>query len=243
VWTQHNDNFRSGANTNETHIDVAKLTQLGMVKMRHIALDGPASTGLTGRIDTQPLYLPQITMWDGLVHDVVFVASEYNDVFAFDANTGAKIWHQSPDPVTYTCSQDKWRVGVHSTSVIDLNATPPTMYIVFGDNSTGGYKLGALDVTTGKPRALIPIAASVPHGNSQVVFNGANQASRPGLLLSGSNLYMAFGANSGEEGRVFYQGWVLQYNVTDTSNIRLTGAFTTAPDATAPTPPAEQGLV
>ena len=88
VVTQHYDNFRSGANTNETILTPANVNTATFGKL--------FSTPVDGYVFAQPLYLPGVTMGagtaqPGTTHNVVFIATEHDSVYAFDAdaNTGA----------------------------------------------------------------------------------------------------------------------------------------------------------
>src|SRR5215467_9190611 len=90
VLTRSYDNGRTGANTSETILTPARVSQ-GLRKLFSLRVtDDP-------RIEAQPLYVPGLTMNDGQKHDVVYVFSMANTVWTFDANTGKKIW---PHPVS-----------------------------------------------------------------------------------------------------------------------------------------------
>ncbi|HWL84622.1 MAG TPA: hypothetical protein VNO21_02400 [Polyangiaceae bacterium] len=258
VLTQHNDNGRTGANTAETHIDVAKLAALGgMVRTKHIALTNPGrSDGQAGAVDVQSLYYPQLTMSDGIVHDVVYVFTNYNDVFAIDANSGTRIWHINPHPWNPppgsgttpldsidgngTCGNDPngkvirncdahpgdLTFGIHGAPVIDPSTNK--MYVVFSTGARGGYFLGKIDITSGNMSA-IPITATVPNSSGgTTTFGVVNQFNRAALLLNGHGLYVPFGAAYRGEIVYPYHGWVMRYNPT---TLAQTGVFCTTPDA------------
>src|SRR5262252_8135797 len=81
VLTRSYDNGRTGSNTSETTLTPAVVSQ-GLKKLFALRItDDP-------RIEAQPLYVPGLTMGDGQKHDVVYVFSMANTVWAFDANTG-----------------------------------------------------------------------------------------------------------------------------------------------------------
>ena len=93
VLTRSYDNGRTGANTTENTLKPAQIAAHGMKKLYTLTLgnDNP-------RIEAQPLYVPNVTMSDGQVHNVLYVFSMSNNVWAFDANTGQAIW---PQPVNF----------------------------------------------------------------------------------------------------------------------------------------------
>src|SRR5262249_36850794 len=89
VLTRSYDNGRTGANTSETVLTPATVSK-GLKKLFSLVIAGDDP-----RIEAQPLYVPGITMNDGKIHDVVYVFSMANNVWAFDAVTGKRIW-QNP---------------------------------------------------------------------------------------------------------------------------------------------------
>ena len=89
VLTRSYDNARTGSNQNEKKLTPANVAKQGL---QSITL---TPTGDDPRIEAQPLYVPALTMVDGKKHDVIFVSTMSNNVWAFDADTGAKIWETS----------------------------------------------------------------------------------------------------------------------------------------------------
>src|ERR1700721_1842034 len=87
VITRSYDNGRTGANTSETALTPDKVMHQGLRKAFNLFVgrDDP-------RIEAQPLYVPGIMMQDGKKHDVIYICTMSNNVWAFDANTGAAIW-------------------------------------------------------------------------------------------------------------------------------------------------------
>ena len=159
VLTQHNDNTRSGLNPNETRLTPANVNVSSFGKLFTQSVDGV--------IAGQPLYASQVLMNDGNVHNVVYVATQNNSVYAFDAdsaqgNNASPLWSVSlndggtPDPIAdYGCTGTHYtEIGIMGTPVIDPGVT--TLYVVAktvtgtGSSAVRNFSLHALDVASGK---------------------------------------------------------------------------------------------
>jgi hypothetical protein len=183
------------------------------------------SRPVDGQIYAQPLFLGGVSMPGGALHDVVYVATEHNTVFAFDAtdpNAQAALWKRTLEPPGSTtagalkCDNLAPEVGITATPVIDPSTG--TLFVV--DKSFDGANwhqyLHALDVLTGadRPGSPIAITASVPGTASDakagvVSFNPTMELGRPGLLLEGGVVYMAFASHCDKQP---YHGWILGYS-------------------------------
>jgi outer membrane protein assembly factor BamB len=124
VLTRSYDDARTGANLSETVFTPHTVLHQGLKKLFSLELVGDDP-----RIEAQPLYVPAVTMSDGNVHDVLYVFSMANNVWAFDANTGAPIWPQpvSLGPAFQPRQGDiggkiNKSYGILSTPVIDADA-------------------------------------------------------------------------------------------------------------------------
>ena len=232
VLTQHNDSGRSGANQNETVLNTSNVAPGSFGKL--------FSRGVDGYIYAQPLYAPGVVIPQIGVRNVVYVATEHNSVYAFDADDpGAQnpLWQSSlgdavpsgdisPDYTDLTPE-----IGITSTPVIDPERG--TIYVVAKSKDSQGYhqKLHALDVSTGfeRPDSPVEIAASV-QGNGDgsvggmINFNPLMQLNRPALLLKDGNVYVAFGSHGDNDP---YHGWVMGYNATTLTQVAV---YNTTPD-------------
>jgi len=216
VLTQHNDVARTGLNPNETLLTTANVNAAQFGKLFSRSVDGI--------IVGQPLYASSILMGDGLVHNVVYVTTQHNTVYAFDAdnNLGANaspIWQVSlngagtPDPIDdYGCTGTHYtEIGITSTPVIDPGKN--VMYVV-SKTITGdvrNFSLHALDIRTGSELLGGPsiIAGNGPGGEA---FNAIYQLQRPALLYQNGLIYIGFGGNGCD--LYAYDGWLFAYDAT-----------------------------
>jgi hypothetical protein len=237
VTTWHYDNSRSGANPSETILTPQNVNSSGFGRLFLQPVDG--------QVIGQALYLPQVSIPGAGVHNVVYVATMHDSVYAFDAdsNTGKNadpLWHTSflslgastvPVAVQGCGGVTMWsEVGIVSTPVIDPVAG--TLYVVAKtfEHFRFVHRLHALNVATGleQPGSPVVIAASYEIAGKNYVFADAMQVNRPALLLNNGYVYIAFGSN-GCRGD-FEEGWVLSYNA---ATLQAAGAFDDEPGASA----------
>jgi hypothetical protein len=238
VVTQHNDIARTGQNLNETILTPATLTSGNFGKLFSVTVDG--------QLYAQPLYVSNLSINSG-THNVVFVATEHDSVYAFDADSGGSpLWQitlldaahgaaagATPDPVSDTnCTEIAGpEHGITGTPVIDPVAG--VLYVV-GKTFENGYpvqRLHALNITSGaeQPNSPATLAATVAgtgsgSSNGQLAFDPKWENQRPGLLLVNGIVYMAFASHC-DYGP--FHGWILAYN---TSTMQQTSAFVTTPN-------------
>ena len=230
VVTEHNDVSRSGANLNETLLTPAKVNFNLFGKLFTDAVDG--------YIVGQPLYLSGLKFPNGSTHNVVYVTTQHDSVFAFDADSPqAPLWTVSfinPSagitsvPIAdFGCSGTGYsEIGIMGTPVIDPVAG--TLFVVAKTLENGAYvfRLHALSVTTGTDRTTpAVISASAPTSSGSLQFNPALQMQRPALLLANGAIYMAFGSNGCDT--YAYHGWLLAYSE---STLQPLATFVTTPN-------------
>jgi len=241
VTTWHYDNARSGANPNETILTPLNVNSNQFGKLFTRPVDG--------LVIGQALYLPGVTIpgtgEHAGVHNVVYVATMHDSVYAFDADSATgknatPLWHTSflingattvPIKFQGCVPTTQWtEVGIVSTPVIDPVAG--TLYVVAKtyEDSKFVHRVHALDVATGleKTGSPIVITASYLYDGKNIIFEDAMQVNRPGLLLENGNLYIAIGSNGCRGGRE--EGWVLAYNA---STLQPQGAFDDEPTESA----------
>jgi len=211
VTTYKNDLARTGLNPNETILTTSNVNSNTFGLLRKLSV--------TGKVDAQPLYLSHLSI-SGTTHNVVFVATEHDMVYAFDSDSGATLWSvsvangESPSDAR-NCGQVTPEIGVTDTPVIDRNSgTHGAIYLgAMTRDSQGNYhhRLHALDVTTGAELFGGPkeITATFPNLTGQTTFDPGQYKERPGLLLLSGILYLTFSSHC-DIGA--YTAWVLGYN-------------------------------
>lgn len=228
VTTYHYDNGRTGLNQNETTLNTSNVNVNTFGKLFSLPVDG--------QVYAQPLYLSGLNLPSAGVHNVLYVATEHNSVYAFDADTpGTPLWQVNLGPAmpaTVCCEpRDLYpEIGITATPVIDTNTG--TLYVVAEtyENGVGYFRLHALDVTTGADKLTpVVIQGSVPgtapsSSGGVVTFNAIQHWQRPGLLLMDGNIYMAFGSHQDADP---YQGWVFGYSA---STLQQTGILCVSPN-------------
>jgi PKD repeat protein len=231
ILTQHNDNFRTGANLSESILTVSNVNSGQFGKLFTRAVDG--------QIYAQPLYVSGL-MISGNLHNVVFIETEHDSVYAFDADdpsASSALWQVSlgtsvPIADFSNCTDLQPEVGITGTPVIDL--TSSTMYVVAKKKVGSNHfqQLHALDLATGQEKfgGPVSIQGSVPGTGTGSVggtltFDPLFQHSRAGLLLLSNTVYVAFGSHC-DFGN--YHGWLFGYNAT---NLQQTAIFCTTPNA------------
>lgn len=225
VLTQHNDIARTGQNLNETLLTPANVNIHQFGKLFTQKVDGI--------VVGQPLYASGVLMGDGLVHNVVFVVTQNNTIYAFDADSNeAPIWSVSlddggtPDPISdFGCKGTGFtEIGITSTPVIDAGKT--TVYVVAKTltGSVRAFSLHALDIQTGADIVGGPATIAGSYGSD--TFNVLLQLQRPALLLDNNGLiYIGFGGNGCDI--YTYNGWLFVYN---SKTLQQQAVFETAPN-------------
>ena len=221
VLTQHNNDARTGANLQEVLLTPSNVNtkQFGML-FRRIVDD---------QIYGQPLYVANVKLRGG-THDLVYVTTVNNSVYAFDANDAAAsepFWHVNfGTPPTiydgkYGCSDMVGNMGIIGTPVID--AQEGTLYVVAATRVGNGFiqRLHALDLATGADRAASPVTITAPG------FHPLMQSQRPGLLLSHGTVYVGYASHCDKEP---YHGFLISYNA---KSLQQTGVFNTSPQGNA----------
>ncbi|KAA6457835.1 hypothetical protein DYQ86_20910 [Acidobacteria bacterium AB60] len=223
VTTWHFDNNRSGLNPSETSLTPTNVTASTFGKLFSYQVDG--------YVYAQPLIVTNLTI-GGAKHNVLFVATENDSVYAFDADTygtGAPLWKVSllqtgESPLTGAAIKPV--LGVTSTPVIDTATN--TLYVVSTQKpatAAASYRLSALDLTTGAQKLGGPVTveASVPGTGAGsvggVMTLTTSCVQRAALLEANNTIYIGFGS--------CHTGWLLAYDATTLTQV---GVFNSSPN-------------
>jgi hypothetical protein len=238
VLTSQYDNARTGATVTETTLTPANVSVEKFGKVFSWKVDGD--------VYAQPLYVPRVTVPGKGTHDVVFVATEHDSVYAFDAagQPSEPLWHVNllkPGETTVPAQDVRCpfiapEVGITPTPAID--AATGTIYVLARSKAQDAaapryvQRLHALAIATGvdKPGSPVDIVASVQGTGAgsvdgRVPFDPLRELARAGLLLDGGQVYLTWGSSC-DVGP--YHGWVMAY---DARTLRQTAVLNTSPDA------------
>ncbi|MGB6685624.1 MAG: hypothetical protein WBH24_18375 [Candidatus Acidiferrum sp.] len=223
VVTYHYDNLRTGQNLNETILTPANVNSTTFGKLGAFTVDG--------LVDAQPLYLSAVAMPTVGTRNVLYVATENDSVYAFDAdsvngNTGTFLWKVSLLATGETasdnrgCGQVTPQIGVTSTPVIDRSrASHGAIYLVaMSKDANGNYhqRLHALDLTTGAELFGGPTTVQATYPGTgddssagNLVFDPKQYKERPGLLEIGTTIYTMWSSHCDARP---YTSWVMSYD-------------------------------
>ena len=243
VLTYKYNNARDGANTNETVLTPANVNVSSFSKLFNYTVDG--------YVYAQPLYVSNVQIPGQGTHNVVFVATENDSVYAFDADSnlgpnGGLLWHTNLGTalistfygVRYHHNVLNPLIGITGTPAIDTNSG--TLYVdvfsgVVSNTASGFHTLHALNITNGTEQLQGPVLVSgsvpgngVDSSNGVVTFAPQSHMNRPAMTLVGGTLYASYGSYGDTDP---FHGWVIGY---DTTNLQqLTNyTFATTPNAT-----------
>jgi len=211
VTTYHNDNYRTGWNSSETALTPANVnaSQFGLL----------ATVKLDDQVDAQPLLVTGVNITAGSFqgqHDVVYVVTGNDTVYAIDANAGTILLSQHlGTPVRWPlgCNNNGPNVGVDSTPVIDTGSN--TLYLIAYTQDTTGpaYRLHALNLGN-LSDTVTPQVVAASHTLSDgttFAFSATYQRQRPGLLEANGNIYAGFGSFCDFSANLS-RGWLLGWN-------------------------------
>jgi hypothetical protein len=239
VLTWHNDVARDGVNPREFALTTANVNTTSFGKLFSLPVDGA--------VYSQPLWVANLTV-AGARHNVLYVATQHDGLYAFDADNGAQLWKVSLFDSSHGGNVGEtavpWdqvggtdivpEVGVNGTPVID--AAAGVLYVVSksidSTYTTFYQRLHAIDLATGKekggsPLLLAPTYPGTAEGGTTLTFNPHLQNQRAALALINGTIYVSWGSHA--DVRPYY-GWVAGYTYNG-SAFSQTAVFNTAPDA------------
>jgi hypothetical protein len=211
VLTYHNDLARTGQNLTEQILTTTNVkTSFGML----------FSVSVDGLVDGQPLIKTQVPIPGKGIHDVLYVVTENDTVYAFDADNGSPLWNVSLLGTgeiasdARSCGQVVPEIGITSTPVIDPGAGANGTIFVVAMSKTKGtsnyfQRLHALDLTTGAEQSDSPKTVAATYPGTNPAFDPAQYKDRAGLLLLNGQIITTWASHC-DLGT--YNGWVIAYN-------------------------------
>jgi len=238
VFTGHNDVARTGQNLQEAILTPAQVNSsyFGLVHNVHV----------DGKVDAQPLYISELGISTGL-HNVLYIATEHDSVYAINADSGAIYWRKTMLPSGETpsddrgCAQVSPEIGITATPVIDRTAGPHgRIYVVAMSKDASGkyyHRIHALDLITGAEELNGPVTVQATYpgtgdGSSDgtVTFDPARFKERPGLLLVNGTIYTSWGSHCDIRP---YGGWMMAY---DQQTLKQTAVLDFTPNGSQAAP-------
>ena len=224
VLTYHNDISRTGLNPNETILTTSNVNSTSFGAIGFMTVDG--------LVDAEPLYAGNRTV-NGATHNVLFVATENDSVYAFDADTFSQLWQVSVLGTGETasdnrgCDQVRPTIGITSTPVIDLSFGAHGAIFVVAMSKAGStyhHRLHALDLATGADlmtatdiQATAPGTGTGSSGGVQT-FNPASYEERTALLLLNGAIYTAWTSHCDAAN---YTSWVMNFSESNLQKLSV----------------------
>jgi uncharacterized protein (TIGR03437 family) len=233
LLTANGGNDRTNANLQETQLTPANITLSSFGKLASFPVDG--------QVYSQTLYVSGLSFPASGIHNVVFVSTMHNSVYAFDGDSFSPpriLWHVNLGPsVPSSLVYDTYRdispeIGILGTGVIDLQGG--ALYVVSETVANGApaFYLHALDLTSGAEKMKGPVAIQATFSAQDstgsvlapVSFDPQQHLQRPGLLFANGAIYIAFGSHADTSP---WHGWLMSYDASDIT--KQLGVFLTTP--------------
>jgi hypothetical protein len=233
VLTANYGNDRTNANLQETRLTPHNVSTGSFGKIGTLPVDG--------QVYAQPLYVSRLDLPGQGVHNVLFVLTQHNSVYAYDAErvrSPVLFWSVNLGPSVPTSLFDDYsdiepEIGILSTGAIDLQRG--VLFVVSMSMLYGSpmFQLHALDLTNGEERLHGPViiggatagAGAGSWNESVLAFDPMWHIQRPGLLLANGAVYICFGSH-GDQGS--FHGWMMTFDASDVR--RQLGVFATTPN-------------
>jgi hypothetical protein len=245
VLTYHNDNFRTGLNSNETMLAPWNVNSNNFGKLFAYNVDG--------HVYAQPLYVAGVAVPGRGVHNILYLATQHNSVYALEADskswfTNGVLWKVNLGPSAITPTNafgNRYNGGLYTdiTNEVGITATPVidlargTLFVDAFTREISGYihRIHALNITNGteQPNSPVVVAATYPgtgvdNVGGVITFSAKQQIQRSALTLAGGTLYAAYGGYADTDP---YHGWLLGFDES-TLQVKPGYVFNTTPNAT-----------
>ena len=226
VTTYHNDNNRTGWNSNETILTPANVNASHFGLLTTVPVDD--------QVDAQPLFVAGVNITAGSFqgkHNVVYIVTGNDTVYAIDASVGTVLLSNhlgTPVRLPLGCNNNGPNVGITATPVIDIARN--NLYLIAYIQGTSGptYQVHALDLGNLTDK-LTPMTVSASHtltNGTSYVFNASVQRQRPALLEANGNIYAGFGSFCDEAGSTS-RGWLLGWDARTLTPLATNQLFDT----------------
>ncbi|MBB5338435.1 RICIN domain-containing protein [Tunturiibacter gelidoferens] len=239
VLTWHNDVARTGQNLRESLLTPAVVNSASFGLLANVVVDG--------KVDAQPLYASAVAVAGQGTHNILYVATEHDSLYAIDGDTGKIYWRKSMLGAGETtsddrsCSQVVPEIGITATPVIDRGVGGHgTIFVVaMSKDSSGNYyhRVHSLDMSSGAEQKGSPVTVSATYpgvgrasSGGKVVFDPKQYKDRPALLVLSGTLYTTWGSHCDAEP---YAGWIISYNER---TLAQTAVFNFAPNGSEAAP-------
>jgi hypothetical protein len=226
VLTFHNDNMRTGQNQMETYLTPRTVSPALFGKIGFLATDG--------KVDAQPLFLAGVQIGNA-THNVLYVATEHDSVYAYDADTQALLWQATTIGAGETTSDDRQcpaatpEIGITSTPAIDrTRGSNGAIYVVAATEDASDvyhHRIHALDITTGAelfggPTEIQAQYAGAGSGTNgvNVIFDPSQYFDRAALLASNGVIYTSWASHCDVEP---YTSWVMGFDEVTLQQTRV----------------------
>lgn len=226
VLTFHNDVARTGQNLNETILATSNVATATFGKLGIYSADG--------LVDAQPLVAAAVAVPGQGTHNILIVASEHDTVYAFDADSGTKLWSRTMLGAGETtsdnrsCNQVTPEIGVTSTPVIDRSRGPNGAVYVIAMSKTGStyhQRLHALDLALGTELFGGPVEVQATYpgtgdnsNGTNVIFDPGQYKERAALLELNGIIYTSWASHCDIRP---YTGWIMSYNASTLAQISV----------------------
>jgi hypothetical protein len=209
VWTQHNDNNRSGVFPAETTLTPSNVNSTNFGKLFTEPVDD--------QVFAQPLIINGVSIAGG-THKVLYVATTSNSVYAFDADSGIQYWHINfgAAPTVQeiggiSCTDMLATTGIVGTPVID-SGTPNSLWVVDQLYNGGNeiHQLHRINLSTGADYSGSPVTISASE------FTSKDELNRPAMLYANGNVYFSFGSHCDQN---TWKGQTFAYNATTLAQV------------------------
>ncbi len=225
--TFHQNAARLGWYQNEVALTTATVASSSFGLLGTLA--APAGMPAFGKVYAQPLFLTNQTVSDGSVHNLIIIATETDQIYAFDETTRAVVWHRDFTGTGVTtqsftdyvaCSDVNPVVGITGTPVIDRTQNRLYVVVATDENGAGVLRLHAVSLASGADAVTpVPVTGSVALSTGGVAtIDPTFNFNRGALLEANGAIYVPLGTHCDDHANTTH-GWIVAYNPTTLAQV------------------------